>query len=491
MRILALTRAQWEIDETARLGQPGGFGSVFAGKASNGRAVAVKLIDLSVGDAAHRELEFAQAFAGRPTQHIVPILDFGVDGVSGQSCIVMSRANASLRDVMISASIDQSQAASIIEDVARGLIEAGDWIHRDLKPENILRIGNAWQIADFGIARIAQATTSDRTLKSALSPPYAAPEQWNNQRATHATDVYALGCIGIELLSGKLPFQGPEADDFARQHRFELPTIGDITPSLRSLLLRMMAKPPVARPTIEQVITEVGHFKAHPQGSGPGANKLSAAAATIAQHAARQEALALAEEARQAERDALKEHAYTILEGIAEQLFAEILRHAPQAKIETRQDVGPKIYEARLGSALIRMTVRNYPDIDEKDFERGNLDVICGDAVHVERFSVSGAPSQRRSASLWYSRIGKTGNYEWVEVAYWSVQNRIPTFLPPKDAGRVAAHNLPGWHIAHDPKAIEGSHTEEFCQRWMDFFARAVEGSLHPPTKLPEQLPLP
>src|SRR5206468_1337756 len=120
----------WEVDEAAPIGKPGGFGSVFAGKAADGSLVAVKILRPDIGDAGHRELEFAQAFAGRATRHIVPILDFGVDANSGRSCIVMARAKESLRDAIARSELDQGGAINIIRDVANGLVEAGDWIHR-------------------------------------------------------------------------------------------------------------------------------------------------------------------------------------------------------------------------------------------------------------------------------------------------------------------------------------------------------------------------
>src|SRR5207244_13634179 len=93
----------------------------------------------------------------------------------------------------------ESDAVEVVRQIARGLIEVGDWIHRDLKPENVLFLDGKWKIADFGIARIAEADTASYTLKHALSAPYAAPEQWHGERATHATEIYALGFIEFEI----------------------------------------------------------------------------------------------------------------------------------------------------------------------------------------------------------------------------------------------------------------------------------------------------
>src|ERR1700680_2666166 len=89
--------------------------------------------------------------------------------------------------------LGEPEVADVLYQLTNGLLEAGDWVHRDLKPENVLNAYDRWQIADFGIARLAEAPTATVTLKNALSPPYAAPEQWQGVRASHATDIYSLG----------------------------------------------------------------------------------------------------------------------------------------------------------------------------------------------------------------------------------------------------------------------------------------------------------
>ena len=113
---------------------------------------------------------------------------------------------------------DEVEAAVIMSDIARGLREVSDIVHRDLKPANILHHDGRWKIADFGIARLVGAVTSARTLKKALTPEYAAPEQWRGERATPATDVYALGCIGYALLTGSPPFACDTEVELGDQH---------------------------------------------------------------------------------------------------------------------------------------------------------------------------------------------------------------------------------------------------------------------------------
>ncbi|MEE9354409.1 MAG: protein kinase, partial [Methylococcaceae bacterium] len=130
----------------------------------------------------------------------------------------MPCAEQSLEQKLIKdGAIGDIEAVSILHEIALGLLEVKDLVHRDLKPGNILYFDSAWRVADFGIARFIEESTSARTLKECLSPPFAAPEQWRLERTTNATDVYALGCIGYALLTGNQPFSGPAREDYQDQ----------------------------------------------------------------------------------------------------------------------------------------------------------------------------------------------------------------------------------------------------------------------------------
>ena len=83
-----------------------------------------------------------------------------------------------------------------------------------------------------------------------MTPPYAAPEQWRQERATSATDVYALGVVAYELLAGRRPFTGPEGHDYREQHLKDAPEqIPNVPVSLQSLIQECLFKGPEARPT--------------------------------------------------------------------------------------------------------------------------------------------------------------------------------------------------------------------------------------------------
>lgn len=182
----------------------GGFGRVFAAFCDDIQAVA-KLVPKAPG--ADRELLFVDLGNAR---NVVPVIDHGETDAAW--VLVMPRAERSVREHLIEAAgaLEMVDALAVLSDVAAALADLeGRVVHRDLKPENILLLEGHWRLADFGISRYAEATTAPDTRKFSMTPPYAAPEQWRWERATSATDVYALGVLAYELLTGSRPFLGP------------------------------------------------------------------------------------------------------------------------------------------------------------------------------------------------------------------------------------------------------------------------------------------
>ena len=253
---IKLAKQQWAYDPERPLGPEGGFGEVFLGQGLEGETVAVKRLKLTAIEAAHRELRIADLLLHKEFKHVMPVYDSGQDAESDYYFVVMPQADQSLQQKLDSNGIFNSvQAAAILQETALGLIEIRSLVHRDLKPGNILHYKSFWRVADFGIARFVEESTSSRTLKDCLSPPYAAPEQWRLERATSATDVYALGCVGYALLTGQPPFPGPSAEDYQNQHlHTSPPPISDCENRLRAMLTMMLRKVPDARPSLQRVV---------------------------------------------------------------------------------------------------------------------------------------------------------------------------------------------------------------------------------------------
>jgi serine/threonine protein kinase len=142
---------------------------------------------------------------------------------------------------------------------------AQDVVHRDLKPANLFRLTDGrLKICDFGIARTTEATQGlTVTGRPFGTPPYMAPEQWRGEHVDARCDVYALGCVLQELLTGTPPFRAmgqPWA--LMRQHLEEEPPRlrsirADVPADVDLLIASMLAKEPGARPDASTVASRL------------------------------------------------------------------------------------------------------------------------------------------------------------------------------------------------------------------------------------------
>jgi hypothetical protein len=154
-----------------------------------------------------------------------------------------------------------AQIAAVLADLHRV-----DIVHRDIKPANVMIVdGGLVKVLDFGIAILRGAGALPRLTqvdKTVGTPAYMSPEQHLGRPVTAASDVYSLGCLLYELLSGDQPFLATPSMPI-RAHHLESPvpslstTRAGIADALALLVARMMGKDPVLRPTAEQVYTEL------------------------------------------------------------------------------------------------------------------------------------------------------------------------------------------------------------------------------------------
>jgi len=150
-----------------------------------------------------------------------------------------------------------AQIAAVLADVHRV-----DIVHRDIKAANIIVTdGGLVKVLDFGIAILRGAgalprlTQVDRTVGT---PAYMSPEQWAGQLVTAASDVYSLGCLLFELLTGDMPFHGSARLPLrVAHHESAVPSVAAARPSVPlvvdALVAAMLAKDPAARPAAEAV----------------------------------------------------------------------------------------------------------------------------------------------------------------------------------------------------------------------------------------------
>jgi serine/threonine-protein kinase len=166
MQKIALPQGEWFYDPAAPLGPPGGFGTVFEGYSDLYGALAVKRLHLTASEAAHREMRMAQDLAGRHFDHVISVFDAGEDAQTGGYFVVMPKAERSLQtEIERVGTFPDTAAVPILLEIVAGLLEVQDIVHRDLKPGNVLFHDSRWKIADFGIARFLEDSTSLQTLK--------------------------------------------------------------------------------------------------------------------------------------------------------------------------------------------------------------------------------------------------------------------------------------------------------------------------------------
>lgn len=199
--------------------------------------------------------------------HILPVQDFGRDG--DVLYLSMPLMYESLRSVFQrTGCLPLHRAALLLQQIANGLAAAhsAGIIHRDLKPENVLldARGQAF-ISDFGVGQDLSADSVERRLPSTLSsligtPAYMAPEQLRGQPTDQRTDVYALGVIFYEMLSGTPPYSGATIYDVAAKALTKsIPSLAQrvpgITPLLERAVLRALARDPSGRwPTVQRFV---------------------------------------------------------------------------------------------------------------------------------------------------------------------------------------------------------------------------------------------
>lgn len=237
----------------------GGFGSVvLAQQVDLDRAVAIKLLHSDISTDPEQVERFcaeARITAALTHPHIVRVLDHGFD--DGVPWIAYEfLAGVSLSVLLEAGPLATGEALAAAGQVASALEVAhqSGILHRDVKPANVMEAGpGIYKVTDFGIARwTTGAAVRTKTGVILGTPAYMAPELVQGERASVASDVYALGVMIYELVTGQLPFSGASYLDVLRKHLSEeAPPPSQLRPGLPTavdlLIRRALAKDPAVR----------------------------------------------------------------------------------------------------------------------------------------------------------------------------------------------------------------------------------------------------
>jgi serine/threonine-protein kinase len=223
-----------------------------------GRLVAIKILHESLtGDPKFVEnfRREAQAAASLSHPNVVTVHDVGQDGSRHYIVMELVEGEDLKTTVRNWAPLPLANALDLAIQICKGVGYAhrAGFVHCDVKPQNVLvtKDGRA-MVADFGIARVISEATITRGDSSWGTPHYFSPEQAAGQSATPASDVYAIGIVLYEMLTGRLPFQADSPAALALKHLTEEPPpITDLNPNVplpvARIIHKVLSKEPSAR----------------------------------------------------------------------------------------------------------------------------------------------------------------------------------------------------------------------------------------------------
>jgi serine/threonine protein kinase len=242
---------QYEIIDT--LGE-GGMAVVYRAREMNvDREIALKVIKASLtglDETLERFKREANTIARLSHPHILKLFQFGEHNDTIYLAIELMRGGSLREAIKAQGQLPTHLITRVLEQIGAALDYAHKRgiIHRDLKPQNILldEDGNAF-LTDFGIAKLLNEAKLTQDGLMLGTPSYIAPEQWVGEPADSRTDLYALGVLLFEMLTGQVPFRGKSPVEMARLHTKEQhPSVvklrPDIAPAVEDVVNRALAK---------------------------------------------------------------------------------------------------------------------------------------------------------------------------------------------------------------------------------------------------------
>jgi eukaryotic-like serine/threonine-protein kinase len=270
--------------ETVRLLGEGGMGRVYLAKQIDlGRQVVVKVMhDHITNDPNFRKRFERETLLMARFQHpyVITLYDASLNDPEGP-CIVMEYIRGVTLDTLLQRNnrLGAPRIARLLGQLCEALFAAHQEgiIHRDLKPANLMVVDadspyEKIKVMDFGLAKLVNASPTRQGLRSSVTnsdfavgtPGYISPEQVRGADVDHRSDLYSVGVILFELLTGRLPFTGAETMDVLLAHAtLPPPSFAEVgasvwvPPAIESVVQRCLAKDPNDRPSTARELAEM------------------------------------------------------------------------------------------------------------------------------------------------------------------------------------------------------------------------------------------
>jgi serine/threonine protein kinase len=442
----------------------GGFGVVFLVEDEEKQSYAMKVlapvtdpvVKLSFDQEIQSTLELSH-------ENLLAVIDYGSCNVGTQQglfAVTEYCPDGDYRQILASYAKNPPAIAGVIGDFHQMLsglaVLHSKVIHRDLKPENVLVAKGKLKIGDFGLAKFVDEATRTLTFKGVGTPRYMAPEVWLMQRATPATDLYAVGVILFEGVTGQPPFAAQDVNALREMHLYSPAPRAksmnrEVSDMVDGIIKKLLAKDPRER---YQTAAEVlNALQPTPPSSEPAVTEL---AARMRHHHDTAEAKRLEQQRMiESERDAAARNKYKEEEVISliDEIVAEINAHLPETKIRTSAVDNGKEY--RFGNRVLRIQFFSRGELYSDPEVPGRMEtlkkryVVHGGYVEIQE---NGEDHEGWNLVLVKPPESIYGEWRIVETRISPLTGRVARYEPIATEARLFADNLachwtPAMHV--------------------------------------------
>lgn len=269
----------------------GGMGTIYLGtQVATGRTVVLKVIRADLAgepEVVERFLREARAASLLSHPHTIRLFDFGQTAGGNLYMVLEYLPGRTLAEVLTGVRrLPERRVLKVVAEASAAVAEAhaAGLVHGDLKPENLMLVDvfgdpDFVKVFDFGIACFPDEGGSGQGSVVG-TPHYMAPERAAGEPASPAVDVYALGVVAYEALTGVRPFDGPDAAAVMLSHVHdpvpEVPPECPVSPGFRFLLSRVLAKSPSQRPSAAELVRELESLRPDSNAVAAGMSRIPA-----------------------------------------------------------------------------------------------------------------------------------------------------------------------------------------------------------------------